>query len=184
MLIPVLIGLAFPESKDTWNLSRKWQSKTPKEIHLELKNLLPQMSETLELAELYFNALEESDGDELDRYISVIVMDIRELFRLVSGSKTKGVFSLLLLIRRKVEKIPRLIMTLLYHSKNEIQKRELSEVLSNYEKNVGKDSLLQDILWFIREYLFIRWKWTDTLRGRVTNTVFKAIDRDNTDDSI
>ena len=182
MLFPAILSLAFRRGNQKKSLL-KWVHQSPKQISLEVRKLLPEMSETISLAELYFNALNDKDGDELDGYISGIIVDVRELFRIVSNSKSSWVMSLFLRIRRDVEKIPRMITHLMYHSKSPSQQAELSKIRQLYESHVGKDSLLSDMLAFIREYFFIRWKGSESLRTKVTQNVSTTLDQNDTDSS-
>lgn len=175
MLIPALIGLAFKSSSNWSENIPKIPTQHQRLIALELKELLPLIDETLVIAELYFNALEGSQRDRIDMLMLEVVSDVRELRELLRESKTRWVMSLTLKIRRKVEKIPRWLTHLAYHSWIPTYQSELAVIREKYDTLIMKDSLLRDILAFISAYCITRWKWTEDLITKTTSKVDRTI---------
>jgi hypothetical protein len=170
MLIPALIGLAFPSSLRRRNHGSNPHNH-PEIIELELSELLPELDETISAWTSYFQLLNDEDKDSVDEVVEGIMISIWELRDLLARSKTRSVYSLGKNIRREVDGIPKMLIYLMYHSSQPLKQREYAEILRLYGAHISKESFIRDTLIFLRSYFATRWKWTDDLVAKTATKI-------------
>lgn len=177
MLFPALLSLAFSSSQRQRDHRSNDPLKHPRFIALELRELLPEIDETITISKIYFQALKKADADRVDEIVESIMMSILELRILLANSMTRNVIPLTQRIRSEIETIPKMLRYLMYHSEQPLKQREYAEIQRKYDMHISKDSYLRDILAFLRVYFPTRWKWAEELTIKTTSRVDDALSK-------